>query len=70
MSHNRFDNVPFDAEHQHKHDTLKHFFKQIEGQIRKSTTQGRYQALALTALEESWTWLGKAIRDDQLGKPG
>jgi len=27
---------------------------------------GRYKALALTALEEAYCWIGKAIRDDQI----
>lgn len=30
----------------------------------------RYKSLALTALEESYAWIGKAIRDDQIKRNG
>jgi len=31
---------------------------------------GRAQALALTALEECYMWIGKAIRDEQIARTG
>lgn len=30
----------------------------------------RYKALALTALEEAYCWIGKAIREDQIKRNG
>jgi hypothetical protein len=61
----RFDNVRYDEVSQNEQAFMK---DQVEFMERRIATlkAPRYKALALTALEECYMWIGKAIRDDQI----
>jgi len=64
----RFDYVAYDE----KAQTLQVFFKKefvnIEMSMETWLLSGRSKALALTAIEEAYMWIGKAIRDDQIDR--
>jgi hypothetical protein len=60
----RFDHIQFDEQSQEQMLNLRAVFMQLELKI-DDLMPGRSKANALTALEESYMWVGKAIRDDQ-----
>jgi hypothetical protein len=61
----RFDYIAYDEEAKALQAEFKRLFINIERHINEFDC-GRAKALALTALEESYMWVGKAIRDDQI----
>lgn len=61
----RFDYLPWDEVSAETHGKLRVAFEAAESLI-DALAAGRAKALALTALEESYMWVGKAIRDDQV----
>lgn len=62
---NRFDFVAYDEMAKDQQAITKQLFVNLETVI-LSLAPGRSQSLALTALEESYMWVGKAIRDQQI----
>lgn len=62
----RFEYVIFDDLAKLEVQTLQQQFEVLESLIYKTVDEGRAKSLALTALEESFMWCGKQIRDDQL----
>lgn len=62
----RFDYVKYDEKAGSKSKIFYDLYKAIDGVIEKSLKNSRPKALAQTALEESFMWIGKAIRDDQV----
>lgn len=64
---NRFDYVKYDDAALKLQAQFKLKFMEIEGLIETGLpTAGRYRSLALTALEEAYAWVGKAVRDEQI----
>ena len=61
----RFDNVQYDAASTLMHAGIKAKFEELEAMI-EALPGSRPTSLALTSLEESYMWVGKAIRDDQI----
>lgn len=66
----RFDYIRYDELAQHHQTALKELFLEIEKLVGFTLCDGRSKSLALTALEEAYTWIGKAIRDDQIARVG
>ena len=61
------DSVPFDEHHQRVHAALKEQYTRLHNMISQNVMSPRARALALTNLEQSFLWLGRAIREDQIG---
>lgn len=61
----RFNYVRYDEESTKQQEQAKAMCEQME-QFIESLGKGRPQSLALTALEETYMWIGKAIRDNQV----
>jgi hypothetical protein len=66
----RFDYVKYDTRAASHQADFKAEFESIEIMIVNRLGVGRAQSLALTALEETYMWIGKAIRDDQVARGG
>ncbi len=61
----RFNYVRYDEESTKQQEQAKVMCEQME-QFIELLGKGRPQSLALTALEETYMWIGKAIRDNQI----
>lgn len=61
----RFDYVKYDSISMEKQGLAKEICLDLEEFIQKGITSSRPTSLALTALEEVYMWIGKAIRDEQ-----
>jgi hypothetical protein len=57
----RLDSHKSGMEEQQLHSALKHEYKQLISHINENIVDSREKALALTQLEDSFMWLGKAI---------
>lgn len=66
----RFDYVKYDDKATATHAALKEAFLRMEGLVETRLEAGRAKALIMTKLEEAFMWVGKAIRDEQVGKRG
>lgn len=66
----RFDYVKYDEISQTKSNLLKSIFVSVEKYIDLELPNSRAKSLAITALEECYMWVGKAIRDDQIARNG
>lgn len=67
---NRFDYVAYDQQAMDQQALFKKAFMELEALTESTLQPGRYKALLLTALEESYMWVGKSIRDDQITRNG
>lgn len=67
MANNRFDYVKYDAESEAQQKAFKDMFAHLASQV-EMFKPGRAQALVLTKLEESYMWVGKMIRDQQISR--
>ena len=65
----RFDYVKYDPKAMDSQAYFKGVFDILDEKL-KAHKDGRAKALALTALEEAYMWIGKAIRDDQISRNG
>ena len=61
----RFEFVQYDDTHKAKHGLFLETFAKLEAQMARELIDGSAKSLALTSLEESFMWVGKAIRDSQ-----
>jgi hypothetical protein len=66
----RFDYVRYDVVSLAKQEALKAKFTELEQLIQSTLVDGRAKALVFTALEESYMWTGKSIRDAQIKRGG
>lgn len=69
----RFDYVKYDDVAAEKQRQLKQVFEDLEFRVNALLGHAgcsRARALSLTALEEAYMWVGKAIRDEQLARGG
>ena len=66
----RFDYVKYDIVASEKQAQFKILFEAAEKMIADYLKPGRAQSLALINLEETYMWIGKAIRDDQIARDG
>lgn len=65
----RFCYVKYDARSTAAQEALKAQFEVIETLV-EALSASREKSLCLTALEESYMWTGKAIRDQQIERDG
>lgn len=61
----RFDYVKYGETAQSVSQAIKEKFEELEKDI-DALVNGRSKAMALTKLEESFMWVGKTLRDQQL----
>lgn len=67
----RFNYVKYDAASAAKSEKIKAAFEALEELLETELgAVGRLRALALTALEESFMWCGKGVRDTQVDRSG
>lgn len=66
----RFDYVAYDDRSQEIQAGLKELFKDVEEVLELAIKSPRAKALVMTKLEETYMWVGKAIRDDQIARNG
>ena len=66
----RFDYVKYDKEAEKKQRCFKYLVAGLDNLIEGNLTSPRAKALAITKLEETYMWIGKAIRDDQIKRNG
>jgi hypothetical protein len=66
----RFDYVAYDEKAEIQQAGFKKLVTEIEDYIEGSLVSPRAKALALTHLETTYMWIGKAIRDDQIKRNG
>ncbi len=64
---NRFDYVKYDEHAVTQQQEFKGQFQELE-KMTKALITGRAKSLIMTKLEEAYMWVGKAIRDDQVGR--
>lgn len=63
----RFDYVKYDAQATAEQAQFKDKCTELEQMI-GGLDDGRAKSLALTKLEEVYMWIGKALRDEQIGR--
>ena len=61
----RFEYVKYDSKSTELSEGFKNSFERLE-LMSAGISEGRAKSLFLTHLEESFMWIGKAIRDDQI----
>lgn len=61
----RFDYIKYDDKRQAVSNLFKELYTHVSSAI-EAIPPGRAQSLALTKLEESYMWVGKALRDEQV----
>lgn len=66
----RFDYTKYDEDSIETQRIFKEIFVKLEDFIELALVSSRPKSLALTALEECYTWVGKSIRDDQIARNG
>lgn len=62
----RFEYVKYDTIAVISQERFKKLYKELEAAINQELSEGRAKSLALTDLETSYMWIGKAIRDAQI----
>ena len=62
----RFDYVKYDERAARHQADFKEAVTSIENMIEVYLKPGRAKASSITKLEESYMWIGKAIRDEQI----
>lgn len=60
------DSIPYDDTSKQLYSELRILFGRAEAGAMMNLSGGRYKKHALLALEESFLWVGKALKDDQL----
>jgi hypothetical protein len=65
----RFEYVDYDGPAAAKSGKIRKLFCAVEHALQEELPDSRPKSLALTKLEESFMWAGKAIRDWQLSQP-
>jgi hypothetical protein len=66
----RFDFVKYDEKASQLSNKYKEIFQNLESQLKADLGEGRSLSTALTKLEETFMWTGKAVRDDQITRNG
>lgn len=64
---NRFDYVQYDEKGTRTQADFKTAFRVIENLVTETLPVGRASSIVFTKLEEAYMWVGKAIRDAQVG---
>ena len=62
----RFAYIKYDETATAKSTTARELCEKVEHFLETQLPNSRYKSLALTALEEAYAWIGKAIRDEQV----
>ena len=66
----RFDYIKYDIDSIASQELFKRLCIQLENGIEAVLVPSRPKSLAITALEECYMWVGKAIRDEQIARDG
>lgn len=66
----RFDYVAYDEQAARDQAHFKREFSKLEKAVDEFLKSPRAKALVMTKLEEAYMWVGKALRDDQIGRNG
>jgi len=66
----RFDYVEYDKEAIETQKLFKKMFIDLESTVNLHIKCGRSKALVMTNLEETYMWVGKGVRNDQIEKNG
>lgn len=66
----RFDHIQYDDEAIKHQEVFKRLMTELGIELESRLHASRPRALALTHLEETYMWIGKAIRDDQIARNG
>lgn len=66
----RFDYIKYDQQSQNTQQTLKKHFEAIEKVLCEDLPVGLEKDLAMMKLEEAYMWVGKAIKEEQIGRLG
>ncbi len=61
----RLDYLKWDDKSEKIQQSFKKFYQQIETMLDEELENSREKSLAITKMEESWMWVGKAIKVDQ-----
>lgn len=64
----RFVYVKYDEDAAQKSEMFKKKFEELEALGMELLKDSRPKSLFLTSLEESYMWVGKAIRDEQIAR--
>jgi len=64
----RFDYIKYDETSITTQELLKTLCTQLEDVMELALVSSRTKALAITALEECYVWIGKSIRDEQIAR--
>lgn len=64
----RFNYVKYDESSVAQQEKAKQICETLESFIDMELGKGRPQALAMTALEEVYMWIGKSVRDNQVAR--
>lgn len=62
----KFDSIQFDNHSQAVSETIKQRYKPLFDLIETSLQPSRERSLVLTKLEESFMWVNKALKEEQL----
>lgn len=68
MKSRRFDYVVYGEDQKIAQEKFKQLFEQIEEYANSRLVESRPKSLLMTALEESYMWTGKALRDEAIFK--
>lgn len=60
--------VKYDEQAMQKQEAFKAKFEELEKMALELLPHSRPRSLLLTGLEESYMWVGKAIRDEQIAR--
>lgn len=66
----RFDYIRYNEKHAEIQHQMKTAVELLECKINIKISNGRAKSLALSHLEETYMWIGKAIRDMQVEETG
>lgn len=61
----RFDYVKYDEESTSIQNKFKSIFIDLEFMTNELLNDSRYKSLVMTGLEQTYSWIGKSIKEDQ-----
>ncbi len=64
----RFDYVQYDLKSMQKSERFKLLFDSLENELNELLSDSRYKSLCITDLEKAYMWIGKALRDETIGR--
>jgi hypothetical protein len=68
MTSQRFDYIEYDLVSKLQSNKLREAVEELERRVLEMLKDSRPRSIALTKLEETYMWIGKALRDQQLAR--